>query len=188
MRIIHSDYFESREQCDDFFSDHRQILEFHLRKYGHLEQIAIDDVFETFEVELTANLAYYLDGHLDELANDLDRPVSETYLVDATDQDLKLLSQELYYKLMCKMFGESPDDEAETVKYAESSPIQTDDEHQVATRGKKQIMLKDYRMLKQDENSTYATAMRGEYYILSSILYKLYFIIDFTCIVYFTAK
>ena len=166
VRIIHSDYFESREQCDDFFSNERDISEFYLRKYGHLERISIDDVFETFSVEVTANLDYYLNGHMDELAEDLDRPISATFLSNATGDDLKLLSQELYYKLMCKMFGESPEDEAETSNYAESSPIQTDGEHQGAARGMKQVMLKDCRMLTRNGNDIEVTAMRGEYYIL----------------------
>ena len=163
--MIHSDYFENREQCDDFFCNERQPLGAYSSKYDHLERISIDDAFESLYVELTANMDYYM-SHMDELAEDLGRPINETYLANATGDELKLLSQELYYKLMCKMLGESPDDEAETAKYAESNPFQTDDEHQVAARGKKQVMLKDYRMLTSDGNSAQATAKRGAYYIL----------------------
>ena len=74
---------------------------------------------------------------------------------------VKKLEAELFYTLMCKLFGGSEYEEAISVSRPEV------DDETLTTLFDKTFMLNEFHLLSSDDNSyKFATARRGNYYLL----------------------
>lgn len=145
VSMIHSNYFDSREEMDLFFcpESERQIYS-DMEEYKHKEKISINEAFEVSRLEVvSANLDYY-SKHPDELRNDLGRDIAENITID------EKLMDELFYKQMCKIFG---------------GPLPSDGD-----ANDRKFMLSDFHLLEYDGNSVSATAQRGQFYVYFSFV------------------
>ncbi|XP_047736558.1 uncharacterized protein LOC108676497 isoform X2 [Hyalella azteca] len=142
LGIIPSRYFESREKLDSLYSQQWQYEEpFHLDEgVETVEKISFQKALELLTMTISCNMDFYLANH-EEMEKDLGRKLGN---FDRDDEKLvKGLEEELFYNQVIKMIGESEDDDRATFT----------------------VMLKDFRKLLDDGNSTFATAKHGEYYL-----------------------
>jgi len=117
----------------------------------------IEEAFDAAKIKrVSFDFDYYL-AHLDELERDLGPPIDKDHVQTAPKEELKQLSDELFYRLMCQIFG---------------GPLDLDDnknQNQASGKGKK-CMLTDFRMLSEDGNATHITAKRGQFYFIFSFI------------------
>jgi hypothetical protein len=142
--IISVKHFASRNELDEIY-----LKSINKKEYSKkIEKISINKAFELLDVDVSCNIGYYFNNR-QELEKDLNRKVNESELKEGK------LEQELFYKLMCKWFGneiESFDD------------ISSDENKDDKVYGKA-YMLKDFRVY-YSTNYSYATAQRDEYYLI----------------------
>ena len=145
VRMIHSAYFDSREEMDLFFCPESERLIFSdMKQYKHKENISIDEAFKVSRLEVvSANLDYY-SKHLNELRKDLGRDIAENIIID------EKLMDELFYNQMCKIFG---------------GPLPSD-----GNANDRKFMLSDFHLLEYDGNSVSATAQRDQFYVYFSFV------------------
>ena len=131
--LLNSKDFNSREEFDDW------TIEKHLRinEEEMVKEISLEDVLDRLDVEISPNMAYYLE-HRDELEKDLNRRLN-----DLSELKDPRLEKELLYKQLCQIFGND-------------NSSDTDNEY----------MLKDFKLLENMGDSRTATAKKGkfEYY------------------------
>ena len=145
VSMIHSAYFDSREEMDLFFcpESERQICS-DMEQYKQKENISINEAFEVSKLEVvSANLDYY-SKHPDELRKDLGRDIVENIIID------EKLMDELFYNQMCKIFG---------------GPLPSDGD-----ANDRKFMLTDFHLLEYDGNSVSATAQRDQFYVYFSFV------------------
>ena len=150
IETINSAHFDSREKLDDLYlpKEFRKIPELEV----NLDKISINKVFEMFNAEVKCNMDYYL-KHPEEMEKDLRRKIKEE------EFNSPRLEQELFYTLMCKILGDSePSDKLEQTGKDETS-------------FDKVFMLKDFHFLPCDCNAYFATAKRGDFYLLFCHIY-----------------
>ena len=150
VQTINSGHFNSRGELDDLFlpNEFRTVSNCCVQ----LNKIAINEAFERLNVDVSCNMDYYL-KHPEEIEKDLNREKKED------EFNSPRLEQELFYAQMCQIFGES----------------ETSDELEQAGKNEtnfdKVFMLKDFHLLSNDGNSIYATAKRGNFYLLFFFVY-----------------
>ncbi|XP_018013557.1 uncharacterized protein LOC108670602 [Hyalella azteca] len=143
LSLMPSSYFESREKFDYLYS---------LRWQGDpsfdpndpvetIEKISLEKALELLTVTLSCNMEYYL-ANRDEMEKDLGRKLDSFNAED--ESSMKRLERELFYNQVIKIVGESEDDDKATFS----------------------VMLKDFRALFLEGNDNFATARRGDYYLL----------------------
>ncbi|CAF1119934.1 unnamed protein product [Adineta steineri] len=131
--MINIKHFENREKLDDMF---------------------IDKTMKLLRIKFSCDMNWYLNNQ-NAIEEDLQRQVLPLDLNN--EYSMKKLEQELFYKQMCKLFGEIEDDD---------NKPQDDD-----TIYEKCFILKDFHMLHSYENYKFASAQRGNYYLLFSFVY-----------------
>lgn len=155
--IINAKHFDSRESCDALFVGKNEPGHSLL---SHVEHgISFKKALKLLNVEISCNMDYYLSNKV-EIENDLNRKLDAS--IDLNDKVLvKKLEAELFYTLMCKLFGGSENEEA----ISDSRP-EVDDET-LTTLFDKTFMLNEFHLLSSDDNNyKFATARRGNYYLL----------------------
>ncbi|XP_018014196.1 uncharacterized protein LOC108671210 [Hyalella azteca] len=143
LGLIPSIYFESREKFDSLYSQEWQDAEpFDPNKTVEtVEKIPFEEALKQLTVTLSCNMEYYL-ANRDEMEQDLGRKLDS---FNAEDESfMKRLERELFYNQVIKIVGESEDDDKATCS----------------------VMLKDFKNLFYDGNDTYATARRGDHYLI----------------------
>ena len=131
--MISASHFESREKFDEMVKKESYVKNF--------DSISIQKALEYIYVTLTPNMDYYI-NNWNELENELKRTV---YHSELKDEHLK---NELFYRQMCNLFGES-DDDITTIQ--DGIP-------------EREFILKDFRYV-SFPNFIYATAQRGNFYL-----------------------
>jgi len=140
--MIHERHFESREKLDEMYlKENGQILAENMK---NIPLISFRNALKLFYIQLSVNLDHYLK----------DRSEFESDLCERST--LIKLEQELFYKQMCNLFGETE---------SENDIIKCQDDETIY---EKSFNLKDFRLLYNDGNSKSATAQRGHYYLLFS--------------------
>ncbi|CAF1290022.1 unnamed protein product [Adineta steineri] len=150
--MINIKHFENREKLDDMFIDksERTIS----RNCSNFQRISIDKAMKLLKIKFSCDMNWYLNNQ-SAIEEDLQRQVLP---LDLNNEYLmKKLEQELFYKQMCKLFGEMEDDD---------NKPQDDD-----TIYEKCFILKDFDMLHSYENYKFASAQRGNYYLLFNFVY-----------------
>ena len=149
VQMINVNNLENRDSFDEMIEPQNQRV---LNEYCITErEISIQKVLELMRVKLSANMDYYL-KNLHELQIDLNRKILETELTDIK------LQQEIFYKLMCKLFG---DDEKASIE----------DGLKQENNYEKSFILKDFRILSYSGDYICATARRGDFYLLFIYIY-----------------
>ena len=148
VRMINSDYFESREKLDHMYIEEseRTISDCCI----NVDRIPIEKAMKILGVEVSCNMEYYL-HHRSEIEKDVNRRFDSD--LELKQGNLKILEQEIFYKQMCKLFG-SEDCNDKNEANDESSLYE------------KSFILYDFRWLSYDGNDKFATARRGNYYLL----------------------
>ena len=146
---VPKDYFDSRESFEEM------VIETRDRDIGSacikVDSLSLRTAIKEMKVDMFANMDYYLQNRI-ELDTDLGRNISSD--LDSSDELLlKTLEQELFYKLMCKIFGNDSTDDNVTV----------DGEK---TLYDKSYMINDFRILSFDGNSMFAAARRSDNYLM----------------------
>ena len=151
VNTINSIHFDSREKLDYFYVP---------KKYQtspisckNLDKISIKDAFEMLNVKVSCNMEYFL-KHPGEMEKDLNRKINES------EFNSPRLEQELFYIQMCKIFGDSEPSNDKLEQVCNDS-----------TNFEKVFMLKDFHLLFNDGNCIYATAKRGNFYLLFFFYY-----------------
>jgi hypothetical protein len=146
-------YFESRESLEEAIIEERK----REKRSECIEapKISFKDALKAMKVDLSCNMEYYL-ANLNELEADLNRPIDINVIID-DKLEMRKLEQELFYKNLCKILSdgeESKDDKVEK------------DGDYVKT-----FMITDFRIFHFDGNNMYATAKRGNYYLVFIFVY-----------------
>ena len=146
--MVHSAYFATREEVDDFLVPEFTIDPNNTRKEWR-DKISIEEIGTMGGMKyFSLNLDYYL-SNWEELEKDLDRPVDKN--LDRTETEWKQLSDELFYKQMCRIFG---------------GPLAIDDEQDEDV---KKFMITDFNIT-VDGGYFHASGRRGQFYILFLIV------------------
>lgn len=142
LGIISRDHFESREKLDDLYSFEWRLstASFPGKKGIFFEKIQFQELLkDVFHIKMKTNLDHYLSNR-DEMRRDLGRDI-----IEGESVSFKKLKEELFFKLSLKIFGNEDDDE-ETAKSA--------------------VILRDFRVLFDDDTEVFATARRGAHYLI----------------------
>ncbi|CAF1260163.1 unnamed protein product [Didymodactylos carnosus] len=150
--MINIKYFENREKLDNIFiGKSEQTIS---KTCINIERISIQKAVKLFNIEFLRSMDWYLNNQ-NEMEMDFDRKILN---LDLNNEYLmKKLEQELFYKQICKLFEEIEDDH---------NKPENDD-----TIYEKCFILKYFRVLFTNENYMFATAKRGNYYLLFSFVY-----------------
>lgn len=152
--MINAKHFESREKMEEMFINKKErILNDFCKTF---DRITMKNALRYISAEITPNMNYYLNNQ-HEMKIDLNHEVSSLDLKN--DYELKKLESELFYKLMCLLFGE--DEEGN-----DSTKPENDD-----TIYKKSFNLKNFCILSAGDDCIFATAKRGSYYLLFTKIY-----------------
>ena len=153
VRIINSKHFDNREQFDNMYIEKSERTIYSDRVSAN--RISIQNALQKLGITVSINIDYYLDNPI-ELENDLNRKID--FNLDFNKENLKKLEQELFYNLMCKLFGkgESGDNNV---------PVEADNDENRALYNKA-FMINDFRLLSFDGNDAFATAKRENYYLM----------------------
>jgi hypothetical protein len=151
--ITNMNNFDKREQLDNLFiSKKSQDL------YTAIERISIQKALEKiFQIRFECDMDYYLKNQ-DQIRHDLGRDIYDAEFKD--DYSFRVIEEELFYRQMIDLFGVMADDD--NVKAFGDE-----------TTYEKSFNLKDFHVLFTDDNFIYASARRGNYYIL---LYFMFYI------------
>ncbi|CAF0755474.1 unnamed protein product [Adineta steineri] len=145
--MINIKHFENREKLDDMFIDKSERTIFDT--CSDFQRISIENAMKLFDIDFSCDMNWYLNNQ-SAIEEDLQRQVLPLDLNN--DYLMKKLEQELLYKQMCNLFGEIEDD---------NNKPQDDD-----TIYEKCFILKDFYMLYSYGNYKFASAQRGNYYLL----------------------
>jgi hypothetical protein len=148
--MVHSAYFATRKEVDDDFL----VPEFTIDRNNTIEEwrdkISIEELGTMGGMKcFSLNLDYYL-ANWEELEKDLGRSVERN--LERTETEWKQLSDELFYKQMCRIFG---------------GPLDIDDDEQ-GEDGKK-FVITDFHIT-IDGGYFHASGRRGQFYILFLIV------------------
>ncbi|CAF0736543.1 unnamed protein product [Brachionus calyciflorus] len=147
--VIDAKYFDSREEFDHFYVEDPFIFSHQFeKKSSYFPTISFDDILNLIELTIFIDLEYYKTKN-DELEKDIGRKLDKK-LVEMTEEELELLEEELFYKLMCKLYGPEPNGESDDVQEEKCYS--------------KKIIFKDFRVLSEHEYKVLATARRGDRY------------------------
>jgi hypothetical protein len=136
-------HFESREKLDNMFVFFPQFITSKLE----FKEISIQNAIEKFRIVISCNMDYYIKNRY-EISVDLNREISDFELNN--EHLKKKLEEELFYKQMCNLFGESDEDD--------KSP-------ENGSNYEKQFILKDFHIFYLSETIV-GTCKRGNYYLL----------------------
>jgi hypothetical protein len=150
--MINTKHFENREKLDDMFVNkiERTISE----ACENIERICIQKAIKLFGIEFSCDMDRYL-KNLNAIEEDLNRRILPSALND--EYFIRKLQQELFCNQMCKIFGETEDDD--------NKPQDDDTIHE------KCFIVKDFYLLLSDGNYMFASARRGNYYLLFRYVY-----------------
>ena len=148
IEMINKKYFENRDQFDNEVTCNKKSD--YSDECAMIERISIKKAIKLCHVDFSINMKYYL-KNLDELKKDLKRDISNINLNDKLS--VKELEDELFYNLMCELFGDSEADDA--IKPENDGSIY-----------EKTYVLKNFRIIFFDGNTMWATAERGDYYLI----------------------
>ena len=155
--MINSKHFESREQFDSIvLSQYSGMNElFH----NNIEQISFREALKVVELDLWCDMEYYY-AHEDEMEKDLGRKVADEEIW----YEEQKLEEELFYKLLCFLFDNSPPDQ---LKDFEEDNIDLSIQSDSKTKHfyNKIFMLKNFRILR-GLGYNFATAQRGSFYLV----------------------
>ena len=100
--MVHSAYFPSRQELNEFLVN-QYVVDLNKAKHYKSDKISIDElgIMGTMK-RFSLNLDYYL-SNWEELEKNLGRKVDKNR--ERTEREWKLLSDELFYNLMCSIFG-----------------------------------------------------------------------------------
>lgn len=141
IRVISMKRFESREEFyEAVVPTNRRDSTTNINEHAI---ISIEDAIKLLNVKIECNMSYYLNNR-DELEKDLKRQVSEDELSTASCK----IEQELFFNLMCKLFGSERKDGDE-----------------------RSFMLKEFRVITRDGNYAVATAIRDDNYVILTYIY-----------------
>jgi len=150
--MINTKHFESREKLDDMFVHRNERTD--SEECKHIERISMQKALDLFGIEFSCDMNWYLKNR-NAIEDDTNRQVSD---IELTDGNLmKKLEQELFYNQMCKLFGETEDDQ--------NKP--QDD----GTIYEKCFIIKDFHILFYYQNYIFASGQRGNYYLLFRYVY-----------------
>ncbi|XP_018007225.1 uncharacterized protein LOC108665023 [Hyalella azteca] len=143
LMFMPSRYFESREKLDYLYSHvwHGDSSFDPNEPVETIEKIPFEEALKLLTVTLSCNMEYYL-ANWDEMEKDLGRKLDSFNPED--ESFTKGLERELFYNQVIKIIGESEDDDKATFS----------------------VMLKDFRALFLEGNDNFATARRGDNYLL----------------------
>jgi hypothetical protein len=108
---INCEHFDSKDSLDKIFMDE----EFELKTVPPIcgrtiEKISIKNALKQFNIEFSCNMSYYFTNQ-DEIEKDLCRKLdSDLNSILNNKMELKRLEQELFYRQMCKLFGQNDAD------------------------------------------------------------------------------
>ena len=147
---VKKSFFKSRQALDEMMVN-KELFE-KAQQCIQAARMSIKEAMQRMFVECSCDMDYYL-ANRGELEADLGRQLAVDF--DTSDgQAVQKLEQELFYVNMCKIFGpESDDDRIEVGALADVSYD-------------KSFMLTDFNILAFNGNDMYATAIRGDYYLL----------------------
>ncbi|CAF1100197.1 unnamed protein product [Brachionus calyciflorus] len=170
ISMINTEYFENRDKLDDMLiADTRLAVKKEPRQ--NIKRISIQKALDYIYTQLWINMEYYMKNR-NELETDLMRQVSDLELKD--EQIRQRIEQELFYKLMLKIFGSDEKAVADdTIKPDDSTIVDlsdddNDDENnrvKVPYSYEKAYMINEFHKY-LDGNYMYATARRGDYYLI----------------------
>jgi hypothetical protein len=150
--MIHTKHFNNREQLDDMFVDKSERIVTDC--CTNVDRISIRQAIKLFKIRFSCNMDWYLQNQ-HAIEEDLNRQILPLTQID--EYSMKKLEEELFYNQMCKLFGETEDDQ--------NKP------HDDDTIYEKSFILKDFHMLYEYQNDMLATARRGNYYLLFTFVY-----------------
>lgn len=150
--IIQTKHFENQEKLDDMFIEKSERIV--TKHCTNTDRISIRQAIKFFGIEFSCNMDWYLKNQ-HAIEEDLNRQVLPLNLDD--EQSMKKLEEELFYNQMCRLFGETEDDE---------NKPQDDD-----TIYEKCFIVKDFHVLHAYQNDMLASGKRGNYYLLFSFVY-----------------
>lgn len=147
--VVPANYFESRDQLEE------RMMEKSFREVGphciSASEIPIREAMKAMKVDLSTNLDYCLNNK-DQIESDLNCKIPHDLEMN-NELAVKRLEQEIFYKMMCKIFGrESADDQ-----------VVVDGNEQLY---EKSFLVRDFSILSFDGNGMIAAATRGDYYLL----------------------
>ena len=147
ISVISTIYFDDRHSLDKFYCRF-------FDEYEEFGTISIRDAIYECGVEISCNMDFYL-KHPTEIELDLNRSVDVCLIKDDAEA-MQRLEEELFYNLMCSLFGEDVDDD-----YLEKEKNGEND-----GKFKKVCTVKEFAILYKDGNDVYATGKRGDNYLL----------------------
>lgn len=150
--MINTTHFEDREKLDDMFVDKSERIS--SQRCIKVGRISIQKAVKLLRIDFSCNMDWYLKNQ-HAIEEDLNRQILPLNLND--EYFMKSIEQELFYNQMCKLFGETEDDQ--------NKP--QDDE----TIYEKCFIVKDFHILHAYENYMFATGQRGNYYLLFWFVY-----------------
>jgi hypothetical protein len=149
VTMVHSGYFSSRDRCDELLIPTDQRVE--TSQCIKANTISLKGALEKMNIELSVNMDYYLQN-TSEMDADLGYKVSDRFQLN-NKQAMRKLGDELFYKVLCSVFGkESADDQ-----------LEVDGEEKLS---EKSFVIRDFNILSSCGNCIRATAVRDEYYLL----------------------
>jgi hypothetical protein len=148
IRCIKTEHFESREKLDSLYIEESEREGD--RECHNAQRTSLQKAMQVLDVDLSCNMEYYL-NHRDQIEHDLNRQIDFNHELDSAENHTRL-EQELLFKLLCRLFV--PDD------------ISNEDDISGISKYEKAFMLDDFRLLSSDGNDYFATAQRGDYFIL----------------------
>jgi hypothetical protein len=162
VEMINIKHFESRQKLDEMLLTQGSRDQNVPEPVQNIELISIQEAFSFTGIELCTNMDFYLKNK-QELEADLGRPVLDLDLSNVSD--LKRLSQELFYKQMCKLFSQGNyEDEITAVDDIVESNSGNNDSFE------KCFILREFHKY-LDGNYMYASSRRGNFYILFNFAY-----------------
>ncbi|CAF0707340.1 unnamed protein product [Brachionus calyciflorus] len=150
-------YFQNREVFDNLTS----VKEMEIDKPKSLEYIpyiSIQEALKFLKVDFNCDMDYYL-SDLSKIRNDLQQDLSDNLI----NENLDKIQDKLFYVIMCEIFDGCDSDEKESYKN-ESIKNQANNETGMS------FIFSEFRLLYNDKGEKYATARRGEYYIIIDFL------------------
>lgn len=142
--VIHSMYFESRDKLDAVLSREWKTFDPDYSKpvINYKEITFQDALSDLFSIKVWCNMDYYL-SHDGEMEKDLGRKLKN---IDSNNNSaMKDLENELFFKNSIDIFGNINDEEE---------------------KAKSAVIFRDFRLLYSGYDFKYATAERGDYYLI----------------------
>ncbi|CAF0779767.1 unnamed protein product [Brachionus calyciflorus] len=152
ISVIKCEYFQSREVFDNLFLKEMEIYE--PESFEYIQDISIQKALDLLNVDFGCDIDYYL-SDLSKIRNDLHLDLSDNLIIEKLD----IIRDILFYFLMCGIFDERD-------FYMEECLKSDLNKNQVKYATEASFILNDFRLLHDDGNRKYATARRGQYYLI----------------------